>query len=97
VLFVDDGSTGNITVPPDAPAARIDAGAEDEQRIEAISFRPSQPRRARSVRITPLQIALAVILPLIAGLVWFIFSATAVVSAAALPVRMVRSKHRPPK
>jgi formylglycine-generating enzyme required for sulfatase activity len=77
-LFVDDDSAGNITVPPDAPAARVAAGAEDEQRIEAISFRPSQPLSLRATRISPLQIALGALLLLVTGLVWFIFSATAV-------------------
>ena len=41
VLLVEDGSGGNLTVPPEAPLAQVVSGGgdEDDERVEAVAFR----------------------------------------------------------
>ncbi len=51
VLLVEDGSGGNLTVPPEAPLAQVVSGGgdEDDERVETVAFRrpvqQAQPRR----------------------------------------------------
>jgi len=81
VIEVDDGTRGNITAPPIITAdARVrgESDAESEA-IAAVRFRPSEqtaPRRAWS--FSPARAALAVLALLVAGVLWFVFTATSI-------------------
>jgi formylglycine-generating enzyme required for sulfatase activity len=81
VIEVEDGSSGNITAPPViAPGARLSGeGESDAERIDAIRFKPSEVGRERkSIRISPLRIALGAVALVAAGVLWFIFTATSI-------------------
>ena len=53
VLIVEDGSGGNLTMPPEAPLAAIVSGGDDEddERVEAVAFRRPATAAARSHRL----------------------------------------------
>jgi formylglycine-generating enzyme required for sulfatase activity len=55
ILDVEDGSGGNLTVPPEAPLVEVvSGGSEDgEERIEAVTFRRPETRSASDRRIAP--------------------------------------------
>jgi formylglycine-generating enzyme required for sulfatase activity len=50
VLIVEDGSGGNLTVPPEAPLADVVSGGgdEDDEHVQTVAFRrPAAPARQR--------------------------------------------------
>ncbi len=55
ILDVEDGSGGNLTVPPEAPLVEVvSGGSEDgEERIEAVTFRRPDTQAATDRRIAP--------------------------------------------
>lgn len=73
LLDVEDGSGGNLTVPPDAPPVPVVAGADgdDDERIETVAFRaaarPAAPRR-RWAMVVPA----AIVFALVAYAAWFL-------------------------
>jgi formylglycine-generating enzyme required for sulfatase activity len=79
VLVVEDGSGGNLTVPPAASLAETVSGGgdEDDERVEAVAFRRPATAAARHRRLGP-----AVIGAALAGLLlfatWFFFTGQAV-------------------
>jgi hypothetical protein len=80
-IEVDDGSTGNITAPPIiTDETRLRGASEDEaEPIAAVRFRASDvagPRR--TISLHPMRIALAIVAVLVAGVLWFIFTAISV-------------------
>jgi formylglycine-generating enzyme required for sulfatase activity len=78
-LDVEDGSGGNLTVPPEAPVVPVVSGGGDdaEERIDAVAFRrPATPRPARR-RVAPTLLgALALVLLGLAA--WFLATGRAV-------------------
>ena len=68
ILDVEDGSAGNLTVPPEAPLVEVvSGGSEDgEERIEAVTFRRPETQAATDRRIAPRLLGGA----LVAVLVW---------------------------
>jgi formylglycine-generating enzyme required for sulfatase activity len=82
VVHVDDGSTGNITAPPiitNPPRMQGESEGEADL-IAAVSFRSRQaaaPMR-RTIRISPARISLGLAALVVAGVLWFIFTATSV-------------------
>lgn len=81
VVEVDDGSSGNITAPPIiVPTSRLQGASDgDAERIDAIRFRASEkvkPRRAIGLDVQRVVLGIAAIL--VAGVLWFIFTATSV-------------------
>jgi formylglycine-generating enzyme required for sulfatase activity len=81
VLEVDDGSRGNITAPPIITAsARLHGESDGEaERIDAIRFRASDKVKERRVlAINPMRIVLGIVALAAAGVLWFIFTATAI-------------------
>jgi formylglycine-generating enzyme required for sulfatase activity len=78
-IEVEDGSTGNLTVPPAPPAVTVVAGGGDDtdEPIESVAFRrPAAPARARPPA-GPALIAGALV-GLLALVVWFLVSGRAV-------------------
>jgi formylglycine-generating enzyme required for sulfatase activity len=79
VLVVEDGSGGNLTVPPAASLAETVSGGgdEDDERVESVAFRRPAPAAARHRRLGPTVIGAA-----LAGLLlfatWFFFTGQAV-------------------
>jgi formylglycine-generating enzyme required for sulfatase activity len=82
-LDVDDGSGGNLTVPPVAPAIEVVAGATDaaEERVTPIAFRNVPPPDARR-RQWGRRLALAAGAMVIAGAAWFLLTGRAVTIVA---------------
>lgn len=80
IVEVDDGSSGNITAPPIIePAARLQGGEGDAERIEALQFRPSsQTRTQPKVTLNFKKIAMALAAAAAAVVLWFIFTATSI-------------------
>ncbi|MFO7303988.1 MAG: PEGA domain-containing protein [Gammaproteobacteria bacterium] len=81
VIEVEDGSSGNITIPPVLPEqARIWGESEAEsERIDAIQFRASGPSRGhRAVTFNPMRVALAAAVVIGSAIMWFVLTATSV-------------------
>ena len=79
VLIVEDGSGGNLTVPPEAPlAATVSGGGEeDDERVEAVAFRRPATAAARSRRLGPIAVGGA-LAALLLFATWFFFTGNAV-------------------
>jgi formylglycine-generating enzyme required for sulfatase activity len=80
---VEDGSSGNLTVPPVAPAVNVIAGGGDDadEPIESVAFRrPAAPVRARAP-VGPAMIA-GTLVSLLGLVVWFLVSGRAVTIAS---------------
>ncbi len=56
LLAVEDGSGGNLTVPPEAPLVEVVSGGGDDadERIDTVAFRRPEARAATRRRIGPL-------------------------------------------
>ncbi|HEX9208658.1 MAG TPA: PEGA domain-containing protein [Steroidobacteraceae bacterium] len=82
VLEVEDGSGGNLTVPPEAPLVPIVTGGDDEsdERITTVAFRRAETARVtrRPGRATVLAALGAACLVLVA---WFLFAGRSVTIA----------------
>jgi formylglycine-generating enzyme required for sulfatase activity len=79
LLDIEDGSGGNLTVPPEAPLVPLVAGGGDdaEERIDAVAFRRQAPSRPTGRR--PLPMVLGALAVLLLGLVaWFFATGRAV-------------------
>ncbi len=75
VLDVEDGSGGNLTVPPEAPLVPIVTGAGDEsdEQIASVAFRRADDARAtRGPRRTQVIVALG--MALLALVAWFLLA-----------------------
>jgi formylglycine-generating enzyme required for sulfatase activity len=81
IVEVDDGSSGNITAPPIIePAARLQGGEGDAERIEALQFRRSGQTRAQpKVAFNVKKIAMGFAAAVVAAVLWFIFTATSII------------------
>jgi formylglycine-generating enzyme required for sulfatase activity len=80
-IEVDDGSAGNITAPPIIPAGtRVrGAGEEEAEPIAAVRFRASETvTQRRRLSIAPGKAVLALLALIVAGVLWFIFTATSI-------------------
>lgn len=79
VLIVEDGSGGNLTVPPEAPLADIVSGGgdEDDERVAAVAFRRPATAAARQRRRGPIALA-AALASLLLFATWFFFTGHAV-------------------
>lgn len=81
LVDVDDGSGGNLTVPPEAPPAPVFSGGDGdedaEERIAAVAFRrapaPRRPRRGLVPRLLASVVVAAVVLA-----AWFLVTGRAV-------------------
>jgi len=92
ILLVEDGAAGNITAPPViTSSARISgrAGSDDEERIEAISFRPAAGATARPTRRSPARWVVLGIVTLLAFAAWFVFTGTSVEIATDPPAETI--------
>jgi formylglycine-generating enzyme required for sulfatase activity len=79
LVEVEDGSGGNLTVPPEAPTIPVVTGGgdEDEERIETVAFR--RPATQRGVRRnTAVRLAGAAAVALLALVAWFFATGRAV-------------------
>ena len=93
LVDVEDGSGGNLTVPPEAPVIPVVAGGGDdaEERIGPVAYRRQAPARPTRRRIVPLA-AGALVVALLAIVAWFFATGRAVTIAttpagAAVDVR----------
>jgi formylglycine-generating enzyme required for sulfatase activity len=93
LVDVDDGSGGNLTVPPEAPVIPVIAGGGDdaEERIDPVAFRRQAPARPAQRRVVPM-VAAALGIALLALVAWFFATGRAVTIAtnpagAAVDVR----------
>jgi formylglycine-generating enzyme required for sulfatase activity len=79
VLIVEDGSGGNITVPPAAPLAEVVSGGgnEDDERVEAVAFRKPPTVEAQRRRMGPVVVGGA-LMALLLFATWFFFTGHAV-------------------
>ena len=79
LLDVEDGSGGNLTVPPEAPVIPVVAGGggDDDERIDAVAFRRAAPPRRRRGRLVPALGGLLA-LALLAVVAWFFATGRAV-------------------
>ncbi|MGI9245897.1 MAG: PEGA domain-containing protein, partial [Steroidobacteraceae bacterium] len=69
---VEDGSGGNITVPPEAPAIAVVTGGDgaDEERVEAVAFRRAAAQQRAGRGALPRVVA-AIALVALALVAWF--------------------------
>jgi formylglycine-generating enzyme required for sulfatase activity len=91
LIEVEDGSGGNLTVPPEPPAVAVVAGGSDDadEPIGSVTFRrPTAPTRARPPA-GPTLIAGA-LLTLLGLVVWFLVSGRAVTIASDPPDSDIR-------
>ena len=93
LVDVEDGSGGNLTVPPEAPVVPVVAGGGDdaEERIGPVAYRRQAPARPTRRRVVPLA-AGALVVALLAIVAWFFATGRAVTIAttpagAAVDVR----------
>jgi formylglycine-generating enzyme required for sulfatase activity len=79
VLNVEDGSGGNLTVPPEAPLIPVVSGGGDDadERIDAVTFRRDTAPGARRSRTVP-RLAWAALVAVLGIVVWFLFTGRAV-------------------
>jgi formylglycine-generating enzyme required for sulfatase activity len=72
-MDIEDGSSGNLTLPPEAPAAALVTGGDDEadERVEAVSFRRPEATKPSRRRLLP---ALGGVLAIgtLAFIAWFL-------------------------
>jgi formylglycine-generating enzyme required for sulfatase activity len=79
VLVVEDGSGGNLTVPPEAPLAEVVSGGgdEDDERVEAVAFRRPAAVEPQPRRRGPAVVGVALVALLLFA-TWFFFTGHAV-------------------
>ncbi|HET7204262.1 MAG TPA: PEGA domain-containing protein [Steroidobacteraceae bacterium] len=79
VIDIEDGSGGNLTVPPEAPVIAVVAGGgdEDDERIDTVAFRRPAPQRPARRRVVPM-IAGASVIALLGLAAWFLATGRAV-------------------
>jgi formylglycine-generating enzyme required for sulfatase activity len=79
LIDVEDGSGGNLTVPPEVPLTPVVGGGDDadEERIESVAFRAPPPRPRESGR--PLRrVLVGVAVAALAFVAWFFATGRAV-------------------
>lgn len=82
LLDVEDGSGGNLTVPPEAPPiAVVTGGGDDEERIETVAFRRPAAERGASRNLAA-RVAGVAALALLAFVAWFFATGRAVTIVA---------------
>lgn len=89
VIEVDDGSSGNITAPPIITHdARVSGESDSEaEPIAAVRFRAAERVSSRKpFSFNPAHFLLAVLAIIVAGVLWFIFTATSI-SVATTPAK----------
>ncbi|HEX6571366.1 MAG TPA: PEGA domain-containing protein, partial [Steroidobacteraceae bacterium] len=79
LVDVEDGSGGNLTVPPEAPVIPVVAGGGDdaEERIDPVAFRRKAAERPARRRLVP-TLAGALVLALLGFVAWFFATGRAV-------------------
>ena len=79
VVDIEDGSGGNLTVPPEAPVIAVVAGGgdDDDERIETVAFRRATPQRPARRRAIP-TIAALLVVALLGLAAWFLATGRAV-------------------
>jgi len=92
LLEVEDGSGGNLTVPPAAPLVEVVSGGSDdgEERIDAVAFRRPATQAASDRRIAPRLLG-GVLVAVLGWATWFFATGHAVqitVDPAGSAVRM---------
>ena len=81
IIDVEDGSAGNLTVPPEAPLVDIvTGGGDNEERIESVAFRRPEAKRTAARRPVPILAGLLA-LGLVAFALWFLATGRAVTVA----------------
>jgi len=85
LLEVEDGSVGNLTAPPVIEAVqRTSGGTEaDEERIEAVAFRPEGTAATRSQGFNPRRVIVPVIAAAFAVAIWFVFTSVSLTVTVA--------------
>ncbi len=92
ILDVEDGSGGNLTVPPAAPLVEVVSGGSEvgEERIEAVTFRRPDTQAATDRRVAP-RVLGGLLVAVLAWATWFFATGHAVkidVDPADSAVRM---------
>ena len=84
-LTIEDGTIGNITAPPVIEASqRVSGGtADDEERLEAISFRPQESARVRKQNFNPRRVIVPLVAALFALAIWFVFTSVSLTVTVA--------------
>ena len=79
ILDVDDGSGGNLTVPPAAPLVAVVSGGGEEadERIEAVTFRRPATHAASDRRVVPLLLG-GLLVAVLGWATWFFATGRAV-------------------
>jgi formylglycine-generating enzyme required for sulfatase activity len=80
-IDVEDGSAGNITLPPILPEQpRVSGeGEEESERIDAVKFRASEAAKARpALAFSPARAALLGVSIIGAAIMWFVLTATSI-------------------
>lgn len=88
VIEVDDGSSGNITAPPViAESARVRGESDGEaEPIAAVRFRATEAAAPkRRIAINPARMMLTLAAFVVAGVLWFVFTATSISVVANPP------------
>jgi len=89
VIEVDDGSSGNITAPPIiSESARVRGESDGEaEPLAAVRFRATEAvAPKRHISINPARVVLALVALVVAGVLWFVFTATSI-SVVANPAQ----------
>jgi formylglycine-generating enzyme required for sulfatase activity len=83
LVDVEDGSGGNLTVPPEAPVIPVVAGGGDDadERIETVAFRRPDAQRPARRRIAPMVVG-GLALALLGIVSWFFATGRAVAIVA---------------
>lgn len=78
-IDVEDGSGGNLTVPPEAPPVPMVTGGEDDddERIAAVAFRHTDAQRRARSRLAPRLVAVLAV-AVLALVAWFFVTGRAV-------------------
>ena len=92
VIDVEDGSAGNLTLPPAPVSAQVVSGGgdDDDERIEAVAFRrPAEPtERRRSSRAVVVGLLAGALLALVLWFLWTGRSVEVITQPAAESVRL---------
>jgi formylglycine-generating enzyme required for sulfatase activity len=92
VVEVEDGSSGNLTLPPVPAAVEVVSGGgnDEDERIETVAFR--QPAKVAPSRgVSPARVVAALAAVVLAGILWFLWvgrSVEIVTQPAADSVRL---------
>ncbi len=79
ILDVEDGSGGNLTVPPETPPIEVVSGGGDDgdERIDAVAFRRPATQAVSDRRIVPLALG-GLLVAVLAWATWFFATGNAV-------------------